>query len=109
DEVRLVIEVERFHVLVLNLHFVGVREIGGERGKPERWEERIFDRPPERTRRFCQSGKDHFDLHRSAPAPLCWRTGRRSSATPITITDMQRSCGPSSSTRNTCCHRPSSS
>ena len=95
DEVRRVVQVERLHVLVLNLHVVVIAQIRGQRREAERREQRVLDGTPERARRLRQRRQDHLDLHRPA--------------SPKTSTEMSRSRGPSSSTRNTRCHRPSSS
>jgi len=51
DEIRRVVEVERFDVLVLNLHVV-VLQVRGERREAERRKERVLDRTKERTGRL---------------------------------------------------------
>ncbi len=70
-------------------------QIRGERGKAERRKQRVLDGPPERAGCLRQRRQDHLDLH--------------GAASPMRTTEISRSRGPSSSTRNTRCQRPSSS
>ncbi len=45
DQVGRVVEVERLDVLVGESDVVIGVEVCGERGQPERWEQRVLDRP----------------------------------------------------------------
>jgi hypothetical protein len=63
DELRLVVEVEPLHVLVLQRDLVLGRQVGGERRETERREQRVLDRPEERARRLGERGQDQLDLH----------------------------------------------
>src|SRR5581483_3623153 len=91
-QVRLVVEVEPFDVLILDVDLVVRIEVAGQRGEAEWGKQRVLDRPEERTGRFGERGKDHFHLHRA----LSSRT-----------IETSRSCGPSSSTKKIRCQRPS--
>ena len=84
---------ERLNVLGLNFHVAVISQVGGQRGEAERREQGVLDRPPVGARRFRERRQDHLHLHRSA--------------SPKISTDRARSRGPSSSTKNTRCQRPS--
>src|SRR5918996_987708 len=62
DDVWGVIEIEDLDVLVLDLYLVVVSKVRGQGRQPERRKQRVFDRTEERTRRFGERGKDHFDV-----------------------------------------------
>src|SRR5688572_2259559 len=94
DEIRRIMQVERLNVLVLNLDVGAVSQICGQGSETEWWKQRVFDRSPVRAGRLRKRGQDHLHLHRPA--------------SPNTTTEISRSRGPSSSTRNTRCQRPSS-
>lgn len=67
-QVRLVGQVHLLHVLVGQRHLVVRAEISGQRGEPERREQRVLDRPEERGRGLGQGGQDH--LHARPPTML---------------------------------------
>ena len=46
DKVRRIIQIERLHVLILNLDVRVVSQVGGQRGQAQRREQRVFDRTP---------------------------------------------------------------
>jgi hypothetical protein len=46
DQIRCVLEIEPFHVFILNLGLVFVSQVAGQRGEAERRKERVLDRPP---------------------------------------------------------------
>src|SRR5688572_31031023 len=48
DEVGAVVEPEALDVLVVDRHLVVRVEVAGQRGQPERWEERVLDRAEDR-------------------------------------------------------------
>jgi hypothetical protein len=69
-QVGLVVEVERFDVLVLERDLIVVVEIAGQRGEAEGREQRVFDRPEERALRLGEGGENELDAHACHPR---WR------------------------------------
>ena len=63
DEVGLVVERQLLDVLVLELDLVVRVEVAGERGQPERREERVLDRPETRAVRLEQRRQDERHVH----------------------------------------------
>ena len=62
-QIRLVVQVERLDVLVLQGDLVIFIQITRQGSQPERREERIFDRSPEGAGGFGQSGQYQLDFH----------------------------------------------
>src|SRR5262245_25890506 len=62
DQIGLVVQVERFNMLVMQTNVVVIDEIPRQGGKPQRRKQRIFDRTPERAFGFGQRRQDHFDF-----------------------------------------------
>ena len=92
DEVRAIVCVNAFDMLVDDHGLVIVTQVGSKSGEAERRKQRVLDGTPERTGCLRQRRQDHLDLHEAA--------------SPMSSTEMSRERGPSSSTRNTRCHRP---
>src|SRR5689334_24608792 len=75
DQIRLIGEIEPFHMLILKRHLVVVVQIARERRQAERREERILDGAEVGAERLGQRGQDHLHLHGTAsfwysPLPL---------------------------------------
>ena len=66
-QVRLVVQVEPLHMLVLERHLVVVIQIAGERRQAERREERVLDGPEEGAEGFGERRQDHLDFHGVIP------------------------------------------
>ena len=60
-EVRAVIGIERFNVLVDDYRLIVRRQVRGERGQTERREQGVFDRAPIRAGRFGERGEHKLD------------------------------------------------
>src|SRR5262245_48262676 len=70
DQIRLVVEIERFDMLILQADIVIIVKVAGERGKPQWRKQRIFDRTPEWAFSFGERRQNHFEFHRGPPCVI---------------------------------------
>jgi hypothetical protein len=71
DEVGIVVQIQRLHVLVLDDDVGSLIAVGGESGQAERREGGVLDRPEQRAGGLRQDRQDHLHAHASTIGSRC--------------------------------------